>query len=408
MTLSFFITQRRFLAFGFLTAVSSSFGQTFFIALSGGEIRTAFDLSHGDFGLLYAMGTVSSAVLLIWLGRKIDDVDLRIFTACVIVGLGAACIGIAHVIGPITLVLAIFALRLSGQGLMSHIAFVSMGRYFDAHRGKAISVASMGFPAGEAIFPIVVVAIIAAIGWQNMWLALGAIILFGLFPFLMWLLRGHQHRHAALVEDNQSKSDDDKLPGWTRGQVLRDPKFYVLIPSVLAMPYIGTGIFFHQVHLVAEKGWNLAMFASFFVIFAGVQMGSAMMSGIAVDRWGATKLVRIFLLPAIAALIILSQSNSPVAGATFMALFGLAGGMATVTGGAIWAELYGVAHLGAIKALAWALMVFASALSPPMMGIAIDHGIRMDTIALISAAFLLCATILASTTLPRLYTQHRS
>ncbi|MDA8638077.1 MFS transporter, partial [Rhodospirillales bacterium] len=204
MTLNFFVQHKRFLAFGFLAAVFSSFGQTFFIALSGGEIRAAFHLSHGDFGLLYAIGTTSSAVLLIWLGRKIDDVDLRVFTACVIVGLGAACIGMAHVIGPITLVLAIFALRLTGQGLMSHIAFVSMGRYFDAHRGKAVSVASMGFPAGEAVFPIIVVAIITTIGWQDMWLALGAIILCGLFPLLMWLLRGHHHRHAALVEENQT------------------------------------------------------------------------------------------------------------------------------------------------------------------------------------------------------------
>lgn len=392
----------RFLIFGFLAAVFSSFGQTFFIALSGGEIRTAFNLSHGDFGLLYAIGTVSSAVLLIWLGRKIDDVDLRVFTACVIVGLGLACIGMAHVMGPITLVLAIFALRLTGQGLMSHIAFVSMGRYFDAHRGKAVSVASIGFPAGEAIFPIIVVAIILAIGWQDMWLALGAIILCGLFPILMWLLRGHHHRHAALVENNKSKSGQDELSGWTRGQVLRDPKFYVLIPTVLAMPYIGTGVFFHQVHLVAEKGWGLAMFASFFVIFAGVQMGAAMISGVVVDRWGATKLARLFLLPACAGLVILSQSDTPVAGAIFMALFGLSGGAATVTGGAIWAELYGVAHLGAIKALAWAMMVFASALSPPMMGIAIDHGIQMDTIALISAAYFLGATVLVNTIFPRL------
>jgi len=407
VTLNFFVQHKRFLAFGFLAAVFSSFGQTFFIALSGGEIRAAFHLSHGDFGLLYAIGTTSSAVLLIWLGRKIDDVDLRVFTACVIVGLGAACIGMAHVIGPITLVLAIFALRLTGQGLMSHIAFVSMGRYFDAHRGKAVSVASMGFPAGEAVFPIIVVAIITTIGWQDMWLALGAIILCGLFPLLMWLLRGHHHRHAALVEENQTTLGRSVLSGWTRGQVLRDPKFYVLIPTVLAMPFIGTGVFFHQVHLVTEKGWGLAVFASFFVIFAGVQMGAAIASGVAVDRWGATKLVRLFLLPASAGLLILSQSDAPIAGAIFMALFGLSGGAATVTGGAIWAELYGVVHLGAIKALVWALMVFASALSPPMMGVAIDHGIRMDTIALMSAIFLLGATILAGTALPRLLARHR-
>lgn len=395
----------RFLAFGFLAAVFSSFGQTFFIALSGGEIRAAFNLSHGDFGLLYAIGTLSSAALLVWLGRKIDDVDLRVYTACVIVGLGIACIGMAHVVGPITLVLVIFALRLTGQGLMSHIAFVSMGRYFDAHRGKAVSVASMGFPAGEAIFPIIAVSAIATIGWQNVWLALGLIILFGLFPLLMWLLRGHRHRHDALLQDNLSKTGEEGLSGWTRAQVLGDPKFYVLVPSILAMPYIGTGLFFHQVHLAAEKGWSLTLFASFFVLFAGVQMGSALLSGIAVDRFGARKTIRVFLIPAAAGLLFLSFSDSPVAGAVFMALFGLSGGMATVTGGAIWAELYGVAHLGAIKALGWALMVFASALSPPMMGIAIDHGVGMDTITIMSAIAMIGAMLLANLVFPRLHSR---
>lgn len=392
----------RFLVFGFLAAVFSSFGQTFFIALSGGEIRAAFNLSHGDFGLLYAVGTLSSAALLIWLGRKIDDVDLRVYTACVIVGLGLACIGMAHVVGPLTLVVAVFALRLTGQGLMSHIAFVSMGRYFDAHRGKAVSVASMGFPAGEAIFPIIVVAAIASLGWQHVWLMLGVIILCGLFPLLMWLLRGHQVRHAALVEDNEARTGEEGLGGWTRGEVLRDPKFYFLIPSILAMPYIGTGLFFHQVHLTTEKGWSLTLFASFFVIFALVQMTSALLSGIAVDRFGARRTIRVFLLPAIAGVIILASSDAPLAGALFMALFGLSGGMATVTGGAIWAELYGVGHLGAIKALGWALMVLASALSPPMMGIGIDNGVSMETIALFSAAAMAGSMLLANLALPRL------
>ena len=288
---------------------------------------------------------------------------------------------------------------------MSHIAFVSMGRYFDTHRGKAVSVASMGFPAGEAVFPIIAVSAITALGWQNMWLALGGIIICGLFPILIWLLRGHEARHTSLLESNKSENGDNELSGWTRGQVLRDPKFYFLVPSILAMPYIGTGVFFHQIHLVSEKSWSIGLFASFFIIFAGVQMGSAMLSGLAVDRWGAVRLVRFFLIPACVGLIVLSQSDSTLAGAVFMALFGLSGGAATVTGGAIWAELYGIAHIGAIKAFAWALMVFASALSPPMMGIAFDHGINFNNVALMSAIFLIGATILTCSISHRLNTE---
>lgn len=393
----------RFLSFGFLAAVFSSFGQTFFIALSSAEIRADFDLSHGDFGLLYAIGTLSSASLLIWLGRKIDDLDLRIYTACVIVGLGMACLGMSQIVGPVTLVIAVFALRLTGQGLMSHIAFVSMGRYFDAHRGKAVSVASMGFPAGEALFPIIAVTLIAMYGWRDLWMGLGALVLFGLFPLLMILLRGHAARHDALVSDNKQRADTETLAGWTRAQVLRDPRFYALIPSVLVMPYVGTGFFFHQVHLVDEKGWSLTLFAGFFVLFAIVQIGSAILSGLGVDRWGAVRLIRVFLLPAGVGLVVLALSDAPFAGAAFMALCGLTAGASTVTGGAIWAEIYGVAHLGAIKAFGWALMVFASALSPPMMGLAIDRGVTMNTIAWASVGLIVVAAGLANILFPRFH-----
>lgn len=394
----------RFLCFGFLAAVFSSFGQTFFIALSSAGIRTEFSLGHGDFGLLYAIGTVSSASLLIWLGRKIDDVDLRVYTGCVIVGLGLACIGMSQIVGPVTLVIVVFALRLTGQGLMSHIAFVSMGRYFDAHRGKAVSVASMGFPAGEAIFPIIAVSLMAMYGWRDLWLALGGVILFGLFPLLLFLLRGHSARHADLVSDNQLKAESSPLTGWTRKQVLRDPRFYALIPSILVMPFVGTGFFFHQVHLVNEKGWSLTMFAGFFVLFAAVQIGSAIVSGLGVDRWGAIRLVRFFLFPACCGLVVLALSNAPLAGALFMAFCGLTAGASTVIGGAIWAEIYGIRHLGAIKALGWALMVFASALSPPVMGLAIDQGVTMNAIAWASVGLIVFAAGLANTLFPRFQT----
>lgn len=77
-----------------MVALFSSFGQTWFIALSGGHIRDAFGLSHGDFGMIYSAGTLASAAMLIWAGHKIDHIDLRAYTAVVCLGLAAACISI--------------------------------------------------------------------------------------------------------------------------------------------------------------------------------------------------------------------------------------------------------------------------------------------------------------------------
>lgn len=70
--LSFLRTNARWLAGGFLLTMFSSFGQTFFIGLSGNELRDRFDLSGGDFGSIYMVATLASAALLPWLGRTLD------------------------------------------------------------------------------------------------------------------------------------------------------------------------------------------------------------------------------------------------------------------------------------------------------------------------------------------------
>lgn len=390
----FLLLSPRFLVFGFLTAFLSSFGQTFFIALSSAEIRADFGLGHADFGLIYACGTIASAALLIWAGRKIDDVDLRLYTVLVCAGLGGACLAMSGVVGALWLIPVIFALRFTGQGLMSHVALVSMARYFNAHRGKALSIASMGFPAGEALFPTLAVAVIVTVGWRQMWFGAGVILLVMVIPLILWLLRGHGERHRRFAGPSDAAAGTSPITGWTRAQVIRDPVFYVLMPSYLAMPFIGTGFFFHQIYLSESKGWDIALFASFFVIYAVAQTTSAMASGLLVDRFGALRLMRAYLMPALAGLLLLASFDTPWAGAVFMALMGLTSGAVSVVHGAIWAEIYGVAHLGAIKALGTALMVFSSALSPPVMGLVIDAGGDMNAIALWSALFIASAAAL--------------
>ena len=391
---TFFSVNLRLLAFGFFAAFFSSFGQTFFIALSSADIRSTFRLSHGDFGLIYASATLSSAGLLIWAGRKIDEVDLRYYTTFVCFGLALACLGMAGVDHAMWLIIVIFGLRFMGQGLLGHISSVSMARYFDQHRGKALSLASMGYPLGEALFPSIAVALIATYGWRQMWAGIGITLLFILVPFMLWLLKGHNERHLFHAEGKKALERGTKRSDWTRIQVLKDFRFYALLPSFLATSFIFTGLFFHQVHLIESKGWSLSIFVGFFIIYAIAQIFSAIVTGILVDRYTAKCMMRFYLIPAIIGLFIIANHSTLSAGAAFMAFFGLSAGAVGVIHGAIWAETYGTTHLGAIKALGTAFMVLSTALSPPIMGIAIDQGIAIETICIASAAYMVFAAIL--------------
>ena len=187
----FALANRRFLAFGFLMALGSSFGQTYFIGVFGPGLRAEFGLSHGDWGLVFMAGTLASAAVLPWTGRLIDRLDLRVFTAAAFVGLAAACFLTAIAGHVAVLVIAIFGLRQFGQGLMTHTSGASMVRYFDANRGKAISLASVGFSAGQTVLPFAAVAVIAVAGWRSTYAAMGVFLLVAALPVALWLLKVH-------------------------------------------------------------------------------------------------------------------------------------------------------------------------------------------------------------------------
>ena len=392
---SFVLAHPRFLAFGAATAFLSSFGQTFFISLFGGELRSAFGLGHGDFGAIYAVGTLASAAVLIWAGRKIDELDLRLYTAVVGFGLAAACVVMAATRNVAWLVLAVFLLRFFGQGLMSHTSASSMARYFEADRGKALSIAGMGYPLGEAAYPVMVVLVVAALGWRGAWLVCAAFMVVVTIPVVGWLLKGHGERHrrhiAALAKDRQHGRH---AVGWTRLQVIGDRRFYLLLPAFLAPSFIGTALFFHQIRLVDEKGWDLTVFVATYTAYAVAQAGAVFATGWLVDRFRATALMRIYLLPYAAACLVLVLGSHPAIIPVYMVLFGIGSGVVAVIHGAFWAELYGVAHIGAIKAMGTALMVLGSAGGPVLMGVLIDAGWPVSVQALGCAVLFVAASAL--------------
>ena len=376
LSLAFLRTHGRLLAFGMLMTFCSSFGQTYFISLFSGEIRAGFGLSDGDFGSLYAVATLSSAAVLLWVGRLIDRLPLPAFAAAVLVGLAAMCLALGAVGGAAGLVGVLFGLRLFGQGLATHSAIVAMGRYFEAARGRAVSIASLGHTLGEAVLPAVVVTALALAAWQQVWSAAGLTLL-ALVPPMLLLLKGQRARDQAF----QSR--------------LRDAGLWLRLPALLAPSFIFTGLIFHQVHLAGAKGWPLSLLAGGFVLFAACALGAMLFAGPLVDRLSARRLTPVFLAPLALACLVLGTSDAPLAAPTFMALLGINTGITTVLLGALWPELYGITHLGAIRAFGQSAMVFASGLAPAIMGLLIDRGLAMETIALACALYCLGASGLA-------------
>ena len=380
------------LFFGFLLAFSSNVGQTFFIAFFSGEIRNDLGLSHGKFGAIYSAATLGSAIAFLWLGKSTDKYDLPRLGAAALLGLSGCMIVMANAYSVFVLCLALFGMRLLGQALPGHIAITAMARWFSAERGRAISIATLGYPVGEALLPILVATFLTLMTWREIWTYASLIMLIILLPAMLWsshLLRScNLDQHHELLPEKKNR----ELKSWTRAQVLRDQRFYMLLPGLLAPPFIITGILFHQVHLLEMKSWLLSEFAACYPFYAISATIFTLVAGWMVDRFGAVYLLQFYLLPLGFGLALIGCIDEFLVAPVFMALIGASAGGATVLFGALWAEMYGTDNLGSIRSLSVTLQVFSTAVAPALIGALIDIGIRLETQLIVLSLYVFICT----------------
>ena len=377
----------------------SSPGQTYLISLFSGEIRAELGLSDGEFAGIYSLATLASAIVMVWSGALVDKVDLKKFSIAIVIGLGIGCGFMSLSVGVLSLLISLFFIRHLGQGLMLITSSTAMVRYLDEHKGKSSALASMGYAVSEAVMPSILVALLFWFGWRISWQIAGIVLIIFMVPAILYLLRNHQQRHKKyldelLATDNTSERVYRRRQ-WTRSEVVRDKLFYLFAPGLMSQPLMFTGFIFHQVHLVESKNWSLTAWASLFSMYALVSVGTKIVTGLLVDRFGAIRMVPLVALPMGIGLVILSLSSSLAWGGVFLALTGITVGFHSTVTAPFWSEMYGNKHLGSIKSLSASAMVFCTALSPVILGWYIDLGTSMDSLAMGGATYIFLTSALA-------------
>ncbi len=354
----------------------SGFGQTFFIAMSTGPIREAFDLTSGQYGGLYMIATITSAGTLPWLGQIVDRYSVAATIVFTAIMLAIACALLAFASNILLLLVALYGLRLFGQGMMTHISLTAMGKWFGANRGKAVSIASLGFQAAQALLPVGFVVLMGFVSWRQGWLISAAIMVFIALP-TTYLLMKRERIPRGTVEPEAP--DRAPIRQWTRSEMLRDHLFWVTCLGVLAPPFIGTAIFFHQDFMLGSKDWSLEVFAASIVVLTVVSTITSLIVGVIIDRKNSLVVLPTFLLPMGIACVALGAGQSQSTILVYMVVQGVGNGIVGTVYGSIWPEVYGTKHLGAIRSLFMSLMVLFSALGPGVMGWMIDWGFSFTT-----------------------------
>ena len=370
----FIVNNSRWLAAGALLTLMSSFGQTYFISIFAGEIRSAFNLSHGNWGAIYGFGTFASAIAMVWAGGLTDIMRVRRLGPIMLAALAASCLFMAFNPWVALLPVVIFCLRFTGQGMSTHIAAVGMSRWFAANRGKALSIANLGFSVGEATYPLLVVALMLFFAWKSIWI-LAALVAILSIPALLWLLR-EERSPQSMATEGQSMGMLGRH--WTRNETLFHPLFWFMMPAFLGQSAFNTAFFFLQVHFAEVKGWDHFQLVAMFPVYTGVAIGSMILSGVLIDKIGTARLIPYFQLPMIIAFLLFAYGQSLFLALLGFVFLGLTSGANATLPNAFWAEHFGTRHLGSIKAAAAAAMVLGSAIGPALTGLLLDFSLPLE------------------------------
>ena len=378
--------------FGFIFTFFSSFGQSFFLGLFNTSIRNALSITQGQFGSIYASATLLSSFLLIWVGKKIDDIDIFRFAFFVTLLLSFSCFLFSKISSIIFLFIAIFLMRFSGQGMMSHTATTTISRYFTKSRGKALSTSWFGLSTAEFILPVLIVYILTITSWQNIWIFISILVLIILPTTSFVLIKNLNFDSREELEEHEQKEKD--IFQWKRIEVLKDYRFYIICLNMLAMPWIATGVFVYQSFITESKDWGTFVIAQSFMVYSILSVLTLLISGFLIDKFTSRKLLIFMNIPLLLSTLVLIFFNTPMTSFIFLGLIGISNGLANVLGSSTWAEIYGVKHIGSIKALSTALMVFSTAFGTALFGILIDQGYSIEHIAFVSFTYIFISIIL--------------
>jgi len=384
--------NNKVIAYGFIFTFFSSFGQSFFLGLFNAPIRNELDITHGQFGSIYASATICSSLLLIWVGKKIDEYRILNYSFFVVALLFISSLFFSFINSVYFLAVAIFLMRLSGQGLMSHASTTTISRFFERSRGKALSTIWFGLSTAEFILPVLVTYFFLIYSWRTVWQGI-AILIILLLPFVILNTIKSINLDSREVDVN-SKLKKIKIKSWRRRDVIKDYRFYIVSLNMLAMPWMATGIFVYQSFISESKMWAVYTIPKAFMVYSITSIATLFISGFLVDKFTGRKLILFMNIPLLLAMLVLFQFNHEVSAYIFLGLIGVSNGLTNILGSSTWAEIYGVKYIGSIKALTTAFMVFSTAFGTAVFGLLIDNGFSIENIAFVGAFYIVISLIL--------------
>ncbi|HEX9879549.1 MAG TPA: MFS transporter [Candidatus Binatia bacterium] len=316
--------------------------------------------SRATISLGFALGNFTGSATTFTIGSLLDRYGARIIVVATGIIITAAMLGLAAIAEPWQFWLFFGLGRGAALAGVQAGTSVAIANWFVRMRGRALAIKGIGLRVGQAVYPLIIFAIMAASSWRHAYAALaGLALILIVVPSALFLRR--RPEDMGLLPDGATS--ETPLPGagsrpaaheesWTLAEA-RQTRSLWLVMAFTVFAHLALGsINLHMVANFQDKGIPSGLAVSILSLFATSSALTVLPWGLLLERVHVrTCSMLMCALYIVATVIILWADTYPLALA-FGVVYGVAHGGWTVIQNLIFADYFGRRHTGAIRGFA--------------------------------------------------------
>lgn len=389
----------RIVGFAAVMLAMTAPGQTVGVSVFVDPMMSALGLTRSELAAAYMVGTLAGALTLPLIGRWIDRFGIRLMTTLIAAAFGAVLVAMSGVAGLLTVGVGFAGIRMLGQGSLSLTSTTSVALWFDRRRGLAIGISSAAGGAAMSMAPLALSALIERFDWRLSWSLAGLAVWLIVLPIARWGLRdspaGGTHLVEVLAAGDGGGFATSQGVSWTRAEALRTLMFWAVAAAVATSGMITTGLAFHQISLLGERGLSVGQAAANFLPQTAAAIGATLIMGPLIDRIRPRLLIAASMVSIAAAMILVQVASPGPTAIAFGIAVGAGAGAVRTLEAAAFPRYFGLAHIGEIRGLVMAMSVGATAFGPLLMAAGFERYGSYGPVLTMLLAFPVGAAVLA-------------
>lgn len=379
-----------------LAMVGTLPGRTQGLGLITEPLLKDLQIDRVHFARINLWATLIGALFSVGVGRLIDRFGSRIVLTVVTISLASVVFGMSATSNVAAIAILITLTRGLGQSALSVVSITMVGQWFVRRLNLAMAIYTIALSIGFMLaFPLIG-AIVLSNGWRTAWWIIGVVLLIGLAPLALLLVR-RSPESCSIELDGEIVADlsNEAPTDYTLREALSTPSFWVFGIASAVYGLIASGIALFNESILAERQFDASTYHRSLIIVALTSLVGNFLGGWIASKWKMNRLLSLAMVLLAGSLAALPHVSTQLHVAIYAAVMGLAGGFVIVIFFSFWSASYGRKHLGKIQGAAQALTVIASALGPLMLAETVSRTGSYATIFYILTIVVIILAILA-------------